>query len=46
VALIKVGFRVFAGRSITAEKDSIVLEDDVFVRVAVPTNPQDGPECF
>jgi prepilin-type N-terminal cleavage/methylation domain-containing protein len=46
VALIKVGFRAFAVRPISNDKDSAVLEDDVYVRVAVPTDIQDGPECF
>jgi prepilin-type N-terminal cleavage/methylation domain-containing protein len=46
VALIKVGFRAFADRSITNDKDSAVLEDDVYVRVAVPTDFEDGPQCL
>ncbi len=46
VALIKVGYRAFADRSITNDKDSTVLEDDVYVRVAVPTNFEDGPQCL
>jgi hypothetical protein len=46
VALIKIGFRAFADRSLTNDKDSVVLEDDVYVRVATPTTPQDGPACF
>jgi prepilin-type N-terminal cleavage/methylation domain-containing protein len=46
VALIKVGFRAFAVRPISNDNDSAVLEDDVYVRVAVPTDIQDGPECI
>jgi prepilin-type N-terminal cleavage/methylation domain-containing protein len=46
VALIKVGYRAFADRSITNDKDSTVLEDDVYVRVAVPTDFEDGPQCL
>jgi prepilin-type N-terminal cleavage/methylation domain-containing protein len=46
VALIKVGFRAFAVRTILNDADSAVLEDDVYVRVAVPTDIQDGPECI
>ena len=46
VAVINIGFRAFADRSLVNDKDSAVLEDDVYVRVASPTNPQDGPACF
>lgn len=46
VALIKVGFRAFAARNITKDADSAVLENDLYVRVAVPTDIQDGPECI
>jgi prepilin-type N-terminal cleavage/methylation domain-containing protein len=46
VALIKIGFRAFADRRLTEDKNSAVLEDDVYVRVASPTAPQDGPACF
>jgi prepilin-type N-terminal cleavage/methylation domain-containing protein len=46
VALIKVGFRAFAVRQISNDKDSAVLENDVFVRVSVASDPQDGPECI
>jgi len=46
VALIKIGFRAFAVRPILNDKDSATLENDVYLRVAVPTNPEDGPECI
>ncbi|MEA2362171.1 MAG: hypothetical protein QOD71_1316 [Thermoleophilaceae bacterium] len=46
VALIKVGFRAFAVRPLVNDNDSSVLEDDVYVRVAVPTQLQGTPECF
>ncbi|MBA3262580.1 MAG: prepilin-type N-terminal cleavage/methylation domain-containing protein [Thermoleophilaceae bacterium] len=46
VALIKVGFRAFAARNLTNDADSAVLEDDVYVRVAVPTDIQGGPTCI
>jgi prepilin-type N-terminal cleavage/methylation domain-containing protein len=46
VALIKVGFRSFAVRPITNDKDSTVLEDDVYTRTAVPTQLQGAPECL
>jgi hypothetical protein len=46
VAVIKIGFRAFADRSLTNDKNSTVLEDDTYVRVANPTNPGDGPACF
>jgi prepilin-type N-terminal cleavage/methylation domain-containing protein len=46
VALIKVGFRSFALRPISNDKDSTVLEDDVYTRTAVPTQLQGAPECL
>jgi prepilin-type N-terminal cleavage/methylation domain-containing protein len=46
VALIKVGFRSFAARPVMNDKDSAVLEDDVYVRVASPGDPTGGPECI
>jgi prepilin-type N-terminal cleavage/methylation domain-containing protein len=46
VALIKVGFRAFANRTLTNDKDSAVLEDDVYVRVVTATDFQNGPRCI
>jgi prepilin-type N-terminal cleavage/methylation domain-containing protein len=46
VALIKVAFRSFAARNVTNDKDSAVLEDDVYVRVATPTDFANGPQCI
>jgi prepilin-type N-terminal cleavage/methylation domain-containing protein len=46
VALIKVGFRTFAVRPISNDKDSAALEDDVYTRTAVPTELQGAPECI
>jgi prepilin-type N-terminal cleavage/methylation domain-containing protein len=46
VALIKVGFRSFAARPISNDKNSTVLEDDVYTRTAVPTELQGAPECI
>jgi prepilin-type N-terminal cleavage/methylation domain-containing protein len=46
VALIKVGFRSFAVRPISNDKDSTTLEDDVYTRTAVPTQLQGAPECL
>ena len=46
VALIKVGFRAFANRPISNDKDSAVLENDVYTRTAVPTELQGAPECI
>ena len=46
VALIKVGFRAFANRPISNDKDSAVLENDVYTRTAVPTQLQGAPECI
>jgi prepilin-type N-terminal cleavage/methylation domain-containing protein len=46
VALIKVGFRSFAVRPIANDKNSTVLEDDVYTRTAVPTQLQGAPECI
>jgi prepilin-type N-terminal cleavage/methylation domain-containing protein len=46
VALVKVAFRSFAERPISNDKDSTVLEDDVYTRTAVPTELQGAPECI
>jgi prepilin-type N-terminal cleavage/methylation domain-containing protein len=46
VALIKVGFKAFAVRNLSKDADSATLEDDVYVRVASPTDIQDGAECI
>lgn len=46
VALIKVGFRSFAARTVMNDKDSAVLEDDVYVRVTTATDFQNGPRCI
>ena len=46
VALIKVGFRAFAARTVMNDKDSAVLEDDVYVRVLTATDFQNGPRCI
>jgi prepilin-type N-terminal cleavage/methylation domain-containing protein len=46
VALIKVGFRSFAARTVMNDKDSAVLEDDVYVRVLTATDFQKGPRCI
>ena len=46
VALVKVGFRSFAARPISNDKNSTVLEDDVYTRTAVPTELQGAPECI
>jgi prepilin-type N-terminal cleavage/methylation domain-containing protein len=46
VALIKVGFRAFAARTLTNDKDAAVLENDVYVRVTTATDFQNGPRCI
>jgi prepilin-type N-terminal cleavage/methylation domain-containing protein len=46
VALIKVGFRSFAERPISNDKDATVLEEDLYTRSAVPTQLQGAPECI
>jgi prepilin-type N-terminal cleavage/methylation domain-containing protein len=46
VALIKVGFRAFAARNLTNDKDAAVLENDVYVRVTTATDFQNGPRCI
>jgi prepilin-type N-terminal cleavage/methylation domain-containing protein len=45
VAVIKIGFRTFPFKSLTNDANSVVLEDDVYARVAIPTSPEDGPLC-
>jgi prepilin-type N-terminal cleavage/methylation domain-containing protein len=46
VALIKIGFRAFADRTLTNDKDSAVIENDVYVRVITATDFQNGPRCI
>lgn len=46
VAVIKVGFRSFPDRAISDDDNSTSLENDVYLRVAVPTQLEDGPECI
>jgi prepilin-type N-terminal cleavage/methylation domain-containing protein len=46
VALIKIGFRSFAERTVMDDKNSAVLEDDVYVRVLTATDFKDGPRCI
>lgn len=47
VALIKIGFRVFADRELVDEDaNSTVLESDVYVRVADPNQTQNGAVCI
>jgi prepilin-type N-terminal cleavage/methylation domain-containing protein len=45
IAVIKIGYRTFALRSVSDDRNSTVLENDVYVRLAVPTSPQNGPIC-
>ena len=45
VAVIKVGFRVYADRPLTEDRNSAVLEDDVVSRVSDPTKPEAGARC-
>ncbi len=46
VALIKVGYRAFAARTVMEDKNSAVLEDDVYVRVLTATDFNNGPRCI
>jgi prepilin-type N-terminal cleavage/methylation domain-containing protein len=46
VALIKVGYRSFAARTVMDDKNSAVLEDDVYVRVLTATDFNNGPRCI
>jgi prepilin-type N-terminal cleavage/methylation domain-containing protein len=46
VAMIKIGFRAYAERPIAEDKNSATIENDVYVRVAVPTQSQGAPECI
>jgi prepilin-type N-terminal cleavage/methylation domain-containing protein len=46
VAMIKVGFRSFAARTVMDDKNSAVLEDDVYVRVLTATDFNNGPRCI
>lgn len=45
VAVIKIGFRAFPDRKIDNDRNSTVIEDDVYVRVADPNNVAAGPQC-
>ena len=46
VSAMKIGFRSFADREFTNDENAVVLEDDVYVRMAVPTQLQGAVECF
>jgi prepilin-type N-terminal cleavage/methylation domain-containing protein len=46
VAVIKVGFRSFAARRLNDDSNSVVIEDDVYVRLADPNNLAEGPVCI
>jgi prepilin-type N-terminal cleavage/methylation domain-containing protein len=50
IAMIKVGFRAYADRPLNNPNrddfNSVVLEDDVYTRVADPTKPEDGARCI
>jgi prepilin-type N-terminal cleavage/methylation domain-containing protein len=46
VAVIKVGFRSFANRPVMNDKDSAVIEDDVYLRTITATDFQNGPQCL
>jgi type II secretory pathway pseudopilin PulG len=49
VVLIKVGFVVLPTRTLvlnTTARDSTTFETDVYVRLADPTKPLDGPRCI
>jgi prepilin-type N-terminal cleavage/methylation domain-containing protein len=46
VALIKVAFRAYAARPISKDDDSVVLENDVFIRISDPTEVEEGPQCI
>jgi prepilin-type N-terminal cleavage/methylation domain-containing protein len=46
VAVIKIGFRAFANRTVLEDKNSTVFEDDVYVRNITATDFQNGPLCI
>jgi prepilin-type N-terminal cleavage/methylation domain-containing protein len=46
VAVIRVGYRAFAARTVMNDKDSAVIENDVYVRTITATDFQNGPQCL
>jgi prepilin-type N-terminal cleavage/methylation domain-containing protein len=46
VAVIKLGFRSFADRKLSDDDLSVVIENDVYVRIADPTRAEEGPRCL
>jgi prepilin-type N-terminal cleavage/methylation domain-containing protein len=46
VAMIRIAFRSYAERPIAQDPNSATIENDVYVRVAVPTQNQGAPECI
>jgi prepilin-type N-terminal cleavage/methylation domain-containing protein len=46
VAVVKLGFRSFANRKLSDDDLAAVIENDVYVRIADPTNVEEGPRCL
>jgi prepilin-type N-terminal cleavage/methylation domain-containing protein len=46
VVLVKVGFVVLPDRVTPKSREATTLESDVYVRIADPSLPQEGPQCI
>jgi type II secretory pathway pseudopilin PulG len=46
VALVKVGFVVLPDRERPRDRDALTMESDIYVRIADPSRPAEGPACI
>ena len=44
--LVKVGFTVLPGRKVPKNREATSVESDVYVRIADPSRPLEGPQCI
>ena len=46
VVLVKVGFVVLPDRERPRDRDALTMESDIYVRIADPSRPAEGPACI
>lgn len=46
VVLVKVGFVVLPDRKRPRDRDALTMESDIYVRIADPSRPAEGPACI
>jgi hypothetical protein len=46
VIMMKIGFVVFPERTVMKDPDATTLLNDVWVRLADPSKPTEGPRCL